>query len=53
MSVLENASSTVVPQSCFLVLPGSEKHVRAVAGRDVRTSTVPNGVDVSTLPEPG
>ena len=37
----------------FLVLPGSEKHVRAVAGRDVRTSTVPNGVDVSTLPEPG
>jgi glycosyltransferase involved in cell wall biosynthesis len=37
----------------FLVLPGSEKHVRAVAGRDVRTSTVPNGVDVSTLPDPG
>ncbi|WP_107705060.1 glycosyltransferase family 4 protein [Nocardioides allogilvus] len=37
----------------FLVLPGSETHVRAVAGREVRTVTVPNGVDVSTLPEPG
>lgn len=37
----------------FLVLPGSEAHVRSVAGRDVRTATVPNGVDVTTLPDPG
>lgn len=37
----------------FLVLPGSEGHVRSVAGPQVRTATVPNGVDVSTLPEPG
>ena len=37
----------------LLVLPGSETHVRSVAGQTVRTATVPNGVDVSTLPEPG
>jgi glycosyltransferase involved in cell wall biosynthesis len=37
----------------FLVLPGSQRHVRAVSGRPVRTATVPNGVDVATLPEPG
>lgn len=37
----------------LLVLPGSDRHVRWVAGRDVRTATVPNGVDVSTLPDPG
>jgi glycosyltransferase involved in cell wall biosynthesis len=37
----------------FLVLPGSGTHVQAVAGRPVRTVTVPNGVDVSTLPDPG
>jgi glycosyltransferase involved in cell wall biosynthesis len=37
----------------FLVLPGSGAHVQAVAGRPVRTATVPNGVDVSTLPDPG
>ena len=37
----------------LLVLPGSGTHVQAVAGRPVRTATVPNGVDVSTLPDPG
>ncbi|PUA83019.1 glycosyltransferase family 4 protein [Nocardioides currus] len=37
----------------FLVLPGSGTHVQRVAGRTVRLATVPNGVDVSTLPEPG